>query len=270
MSGNRSRDCGTDRRLAVDQCALAYRKLRGHTAKRRNTPGTGNLGVVMFDLHVSRVGSGPLIVASHGVGSSGKVWNDVSPLFPEYEFVTWDQPGHGQSPHLTNPASYGAMTPYDALSQVVQNSLSTRADDRVILFGHSLGGYVSARYAVDHPERVAGLVLIATGPGFRSPDARQKWNDDIIAQADKKNRPEMLVGLHEDSHVMDHLADLCCPTLVMVGADDKAFVGAADYLERKIPNATRVTIEEAGHKAPQTHAVDVAAEIRQFLTDANL
>jgi pimeloyl-ACP methyl ester carboxylesterase len=224
----------------------------------------------MFDLHVSRVGSGQLIVASHGVGSSSKVWNDVLPAFPEYQFVTWDQPGHGQSPHLTEPNTYNAMTPYDALSQVVQNSLSMRADDRVILFGHSLGGYVSARYAVDHPERVAALVLLATGPGFRSPDARQKWNDDIKAQAEAKSRPEMLVGLHEDSHVMDHLADLMCPTLVMVGADDKAFVGATDYLERKIPSAQRVTIDNAGHRAPQTHATEVSAAIRTFLNDANL
>jgi pimeloyl-ACP methyl ester carboxylesterase len=222
----------------------------------------------MFDLHVSGAGSGPLIVASHGVGSSSKVWTDVLPAFSEYEFVTWDQPGHGQSPHLVEPNAYNAMTPYDALTQVVQNSLSTRTDDRVILLGHSLGGYVSARYAVDRPERVAALVLLATGPGFRSPDARQKWNEDIIAQAESKSRPEMLVGLHEDSHVMDHLADIACPTLVMVGADDKAFVGAADYLERKIPNAKRVTIANAGHKAPQTHASEIAAEIRQFLTDA--
>ncbi len=224
----------------------------------------------MFELHTIRSGSGPLIVASHGVGSSGNVWNGVSPAFPNYEFVSWDQPGHGKSPHLVPPNTYNAMTPYDALVQVVESALNKRADDRVILLGHSLGGYVSARYAVDHPGRVAGLVLLATGPGFRSPDARQKWNEDIIAQAHAKNRPEMLVGLHEDSHVMDHLADLVCPTLVMVGADDKAFVGAADYLERKIPNARRVTIANAGHKAPQTHANEVAAAIRRFLFEANL
>jgi pimeloyl-ACP methyl ester carboxylesterase len=222
----------------------------------------------MFDLHVASVGSGPLLIASHGVGSSSKVWDAVAPAFPDYEFATWDQPGHGQSQHLANPIGpdgYGAMTPYLALKQAIGGLVRNRADDGVILLGHSLGGYVSARYAIDHPTQVTALVLVATGPGFRSADARQKWNDDIVAQSETKGRPEMLVGLHEDAHVMDHLGDLACPTLVVVGSEDKAFTGAAEYLERKIPGARRVVIEGAGHKAPQTHGAEVAAAIRSLL-----
>jgi pimeloyl-ACP methyl ester carboxylesterase len=37
------------------------------------------------------------------------------------------------------------------------------------------------------------------------------------------------------------------PTLVLVGADDTHFLAAADYMARKIPGATRVTIPDAGH-----------------------
>ena len=36
-----------------------------------------------------------------------------------------------------------------------------------MLVGHSLGGYLSLAHTLDHPDDVAALVLIATGPGFR-------------------------------------------------------------------------------------------------------
>ena len=48
--------------------------------------------------------------------------------------------------------------------------------DRAVIGGHSLGGYLSLAFHVAHPERVAALVLIDTGPGYRSDDGRQKWN----------------------------------------------------------------------------------------------
>ena len=222
----------------------------------------------MFDLHVSRVGSGPAMIASHGVGSSTEIWDSMaSVLSQSYEFIAWDQPGHGESPHLRDPAGYNAATPYDALAQVVEETRATTGQDKVILLGHSLGGYVSARYAIDHPDRVAALILLATGPGFRSSDARDKWNADIIKQSDRKDQPEMLVGLHADAHVIDHLGDISCPTLAMVGSEDVAFIGATDYIEKKIPGTQRLTLEGAGHMAPKTHGEELATVVSSFLAD---
>ncbi len=222
----------------------------------------------MFNLHVSRVGSGPVIIASHGVGSSGAVWDSMaSVLSLNYEFVAWDQPGHGESAALSDPTGYSAVTPYDALAQVVEETCASRGKQKVILLGHSLGGYVSARYAIEHPDRVSALILISTGPGFRSPDAREKWNADIIKQSERKGRPEMLVGLHADSFVIDHLADITCPTLAMVGSEDAAFVGATEYIEKKIPGTQRVTLDGAGHMAPKTHGVELGAVVSTFLSE---
>ncbi len=222
----------------------------------------------MFDLHVSRVGSGPAIIASHGVGSSGDVWDSMAAVLSKnYLFLAWDQPGHGQSAHLGDPTSYSAMTPYDALVQVVDETRVANGRQKVILLGHSLGGYVSARYAIDHPDRVGALILISTGPGFRSPDAREKWNTDVIKQSERKTRPEMLVGLHADAYVIDHLGDITCPTLAMVGSEDAAFVGATEYIEKKIPGAIRVTLEGAGHMAPRTHGEEMATVVSAFLAE---
>ena len=219
----------------------------------------------MFELHVSRVGSGPVIVASHGVGSSGAVWDAMaSVLSQNYEVVAWDQPGHGASKHLDDPTAYNAATPYEALVKVINEARA--ANEQVILLGHSLGGYISARYAIDHPDHVAALILISTGPGFRSDDARDKWNRDIVRQSERRSRLEMLVGLHADAYVIDHLTDISCPTLAMVGSDDDAFVGATEYVAKKIPEAQSFTLVGAGHNAPTTHGEELAAVASRFLT----
>ena len=213
------------------------------------------------NLHSERSGhgTGPVVVASHGVGSDTGVWSTLTPVLAAgHVVVAWDQPGHGRSGSV-GADEYGPGLAYASLCRIADPEVP------VILLGHSLGGYLSCRYAIDFPDRVKALILIATGPGFRSPDAREKWNTDVRRGAQKQNRPETLVGLHEDSRVMDHLVEITCPTLVMVGDGDAAFLGATDYIERRIPGSERITIPDAGHMVPATHGEILGALIDEFL-----
>ena len=215
-------------------------------------------------LNIETTGTGPTIVLSHGVGSSAEVWNGWVPvLSPPYRVVAWDQPGHGLSDHAV-PEAYGPKLAYESLNRVVGDS------DEVILVGHSLGGYLSARFAIVNPTRVRALVLVATGPGFRNPEALEKWNSSVRRGAEKQGRPQTLVGLHEDSYVIDHLADITCPTMVLVGSEDAAFLGATDYIEKKVPGIIRCTIEGAGHVMPETHSSELAHIVKHFLGEALL
>ena len=50
-----------------------------------------------------------------------------------------------------------------------------------------------------------------------------------------------------DDHIIAALDRVAVPTLVLVGADDRHFLAAADYMARKVPGAARVTIPDAGH-----------------------
>ncbi len=214
------------------------------------------------NLHIERTGSGtgPAVIASHGVGSDTTIWAALAPVVAASRtFIAWDQPGHGQS-EKADDSAYGPGLAYASLARVAD------PEAPVILLGHSLGGYLSCRYAIEFPDRVKALILIATGPGFRSPDAREKWNTDVRRGAEKQGRPETLVGLHEDSYVMDHLGDISCPALVIVGSDDAAFVGATDYIERKVPGIERITIADAGHMVPSTHGELLGAHINDFLS----
>jgi pimeloyl-ACP methyl ester carboxylesterase len=55
------------------------------------------------------------------------------------------------------------------------------------------------------------------------------------------------------------------PTLVLVGADDTHFLAAADYMARKIPSATRVTIPDAGHASNLNQPAAFNRAVKDFL-----
>jgi pimeloyl-ACP methyl ester carboxylesterase len=52
-----------------------------------------------------------------------------------------------------------------------------------------------------------------------------------------------------DARVIDSLASIKVPALVLVGAKDEPFLAATDYMASKIPGATKVVIPDAGHAA---------------------
>ncbi len=50
-----------------------------------------------------------------------------------------------------------------------------------------------------------------------------------------------------DGAVIDSLHSIAVPTLVIVGAKDRAYLAASEYMAEKIPDATQVVIPNAGH-----------------------
>ena len=98
---------------------------------------------------------GTCVILVHGTPGSATAWADYVMLPPPgTEVLALDRPGFG----LSGPA--GAMT--SLADQAAAVLALMPADGRpVLLLGHSLGGPIVARVAADHPERVAGLVLLA-------------------------------------------------------------------------------------------------------------
>ena len=98
---------------------------------------------------------GTRVILVHGTPGSATAWSDyvMSPP-PGTEVLALDRPGFGRS----GPA--GAVPSLADQAAAVLALMPT--DGRpVLLLGHSLGGPIVARVAADHPERVAGLVLLA-------------------------------------------------------------------------------------------------------------
>jgi pimeloyl-ACP methyl ester carboxylesterase len=72
-------------------------------------------------------------------------------------------------------------------------------------------------------------------------------------------------ALREHEGVVDRLGEIRCPTLVIVGEEDVAFLEPSDELERGIPGARRVTIADAAH-SPQLENGDAWFEsVRRHL-----
>jgi 3-oxoadipate enol-lactonase len=109
---------------------------------------------------VEEAGAGPALVMLHAGVSERHMWDSQWGRFQtSYRVVRWDWRGFGETPHVPGPFSYAGdvLTVMDALGI-----------DRATLMGCSFAGGVAIQLAIQHPERVSRLVLVASGvPGYQ-------------------------------------------------------------------------------------------------------
>jgi len=100
--------------------------------------------------------SGTLVIFVHGTPGEAEGWVDylLEPV-PGSRALALDRPGFGSS------QPDGAITNLQQQAAAVV-SMFPQGQEKVVLVGHSLGGAVVAKVAADHPQRVSGLVLLAS------------------------------------------------------------------------------------------------------------
>ncbi len=127
-------------------------------------------------IHAEVTGSGPAIVLTHGFAASSHMFAKTVPaLATDHTVIAWDMPGHGRSEAPDDSSAY-SMASFLAAMLCLLDLVDGVGAERAVFLGHSLGGYLSLDLALAHPERTAGLVLVDTGPGYRSDAARDGWN----------------------------------------------------------------------------------------------
>ena len=221
-----------------------------------------------YEIH----GNGPAILLSHGYSATVEMWRgQLAPLSRHYQLILWDMRGHGQTDSPDDPAAYSEEASVADMAAL----LDAAETEYAIVGGLSLGGYMSLAFYLAHPVRVRALLLFDTGPGFKNDKARAAWNKrtletastfetDGLASLQSKGR-EMAMSTHRsaaglaraargmlaqrDARVMKSLPNIKVPALIIVGADDTAFLASADYMAAKIPNARKIVIPHAGHEA---------------------
>jgi pimeloyl-ACP methyl ester carboxylesterase len=227
------------------------------------------------------------VLLSHGFSASSRMWQpNLGALSADRPVITWDLRGHGRSGSPDDPALYSQEASVADMAAV----LDACGISRVVAAGLSLGGYLSLAFCLAWPDRVAGLVLCDTGPGYRSDEARQRWNDRAVAQAARLQRdglgavggsPETRDAGHRsaaglahaargiltqrDGSVIASLPSIAVPVLVLVGARDQPFLAAAEYMAAKIPGATRAVIPAAGHASNIDQPEAFNREVLAFL-----
>lgn len=111
----------------------------------------------MSFLYTETYGQGPELFLIHGWGLHGGIWQPlVEALQERYRLTTVDLPGHGNSPL---PAG-GFDLP--RLAQLLQDA----APPQATWIGWSLGGMATLQAALNQPQRIAKLVMVAAQPQF--------------------------------------------------------------------------------------------------------
>jgi pimeloyl-ACP methyl ester carboxylesterase len=223
-------------------------------------------------LYYETHGEGPAILLTHGYAATSEMWRgQVATLSRRHTLVIWDMRGHGRSDDPADPAAYSEAATVDDMAALLDAAGARTA----IIGGLSLGGYMSLAFHRKYPERVRALLIIDTGPGFKKGEARDAWNERALETARsfeteglsrlKARSKEAATSTHRSAEglaraargmltqrnaaVMESLPAIKVPSLIIVGAEDKPFLAASDYMAAKIPGAEKVVIPAAGHAA---------------------
>jgi pimeloyl-ACP methyl ester carboxylesterase len=242
---------------------------------------------IAFTIHGRPTERTPVLL-THGFAASQAMWaSNLDALALDRQVLTWDLPGHGAS-----SLGSGELSHDRCIVDMVE-LIDVLNAPRAVVGGMSLGGFLSLLFFARHPERVAALLLVDTGPGFRDDAARDAWNawvgglaDDLDARglAAIRPSPEMAAAEHvggadglaaaargiliqRDGEASESLKTITAPTLIVVGANDDRFLAAADAMARRIPGARKVIIENAGHAANMDQPAQFNRSVSEFLED---
>ena len=148
--------------LLLALCAVGALVLfTAHTARRVNAalPPLGHfVEVEGARIHYLDKGTGPTLLLLHGLGASMRVFTHslLERLSGDFRVVVMERPGSGES--TRGPRACARVR---SQAETVSAFIRALGLDRPVLVGHSLGGAVALAVALDHPEQVRGLALIA-------------------------------------------------------------------------------------------------------------
>lgn len=229
------------------------------------------------------------LVCLHGAGGSAALWTQLQAAShgarPVYAL---DLPGHGRSDPLD-----GAIT-IDAYAGAVRRFCDAAGLGRAVFVGHSMGGAIALRLALDASDRVAGLVLVATGARLRvAPEVLSALASDLDAAVERICRlcygpgtpPDLLARgvaemrrtppgmLEEDFRacdrfdVRDRLGEIEAQALVLVGEQDVMTPPRyATYLGDHLPGAEVQVFPGAGHMLPVEAPGPLAVSVTAFVS----
>jgi pimeloyl-ACP methyl ester carboxylesterase len=146
-------------------------------------------------------GEGPPIVLCHGLTATrGSVVHGSRALERAgYRTVVYDARGHGDSDPASAGQGYGYPELVDDLEEVVATAVG---EGKLLLGGHSMGAHTALGFALRHPHRVAGLVLV--GPTYVAPlgpESLAYW--DGLAEALERDGVEGFVAYVDREQPID-------------------------------------------------------------------
>jgi pimeloyl-ACP methyl ester carboxylesterase len=243
--------------------------------------------------------SGIPVILLHGFLDSWRSFELVLPRLPDsIHAYAVTQRGHGEA---SRPDAGYSLVDFAADLRDLMDILDI---ERAVLVGHSMGSAVVRRFAVDHPERALGLVLIGASATTRgTPEARAYWDavmadltdpvdEEFVRAAFEQDfagpiRAEFLDALVKEgvkvpafvwraaiearwkaTENLDELRSIAIPTLICWGDRDPRYP-RSDQVElvRLIPGSRLVVYRGAGHGPHWEQPERFASDLADFVAE---
>lgn len=134
-------------------------------------PDSRFMEVNSLEVHYKMYGSGePVVILLHGFASSTYTWNDIMPELAESgTVIAYDRPAFGLT-ERPMPGDWEGESPYSNESQVALliGLMDALEVENAILVGHSAGAGIAFETALEHPQRVSGLILVDAAVSSRA------------------------------------------------------------------------------------------------------
>jgi pimeloyl-ACP methyl ester carboxylesterase len=216
-------------------------------------------------------------VLIHGLALDQRIWGDLpQSLSQTHQVLTYDLRGHGRS--------FAPETGYSFRDLVADlNELIAALEmPNVTLIGHSLGGAVAIKFALQHPAKVSKLILAAphvvgytdyqgwpnvyrTARMIDLDQARISWETFRLFGKLEDGSPEKELflkclkefpatmwldtqaGRYIDESDLKIVDKLTAPTLLLCGREDLDFLPVAKLINAQLPHGSLFEIPDCGH-----------------------
>lgn len=189
-----------------------------------------------------------------GASGSTTFWQPLIEKLPQqYHTKIIGYPGFGDTPESVEVKNFKDLTNY------VLNQIN---DDSVII-AQSMGGIFAVAAALQKPQLVKGLVLIATSGGidlerFNVRDWREAYRQAFLKY------PDWFVTTNINYE--EFLSDISVETLLIWGDNDPVSpVQVGQYLNQKFENSTLYVVKNGDHQLAEKHADEVSVQIETYL-----
>jgi 3-oxoadipate enol-lactonase len=247
-------------------------------------------------------GAGQPLVLVHGFPLSRQMWDgDVEILGKQCRVIAPDLAGFGES--LSAARGFTMERCADDLRELLD---AMQVQEKIVLLGLSMGGYVSFEFVRKYPERLQALVLVATHPFPDSEATRQgryetaefvrregssalaeRLIPKLLGRTSLKTKPQVVERIRQliSSSSPDSIASACLglafrrdstpllpqisvPTLIVAGSEDTLIPREqTQQIHQGVTDSRLVVVQECGHMINLEQPLEFQNRVLQFLKE---